>query len=119
MATTNKEAASLYGYKARVVRVVDGDTLVLDVDLGFSVVLKGQTLRMARVNAPERKGATLTAGDKSKEALRARLEGKEVTIRTFRGGEDKYGRILADVYLDGECVNDWLLQEGLAVSFMA
>lgn len=109
---------SPYTYKAIVKRVVDGDTLVVDIDLGFHMNLMGQSLRMARVNAPETKGVTASAGLHSKDELTKKLEGKEVVLRTFRSGEDKYGRMLAEVFLGDECVNDWLLKEGLAVPFM-
>ena len=109
---------SPYTYKAVVKRVVDGDTLVVDIDLGFHMNLMGQSLRMARVNAPETKGITTSAGLHSKVELTKKLEGKEVVLRTFRSGEDKYGRMLAEVFLGDECVNDWLLKEGLAVPFM-
>jgi len=107
-----------YTYKATVKRVVDGDTIVVDIDLGFHITIKDHPLRMARVNAPEKKGATLDAGTKSMNALKERLEGKEVIVRTYKTGEDKYGRLLADVFLGDECINDWLLKEGYASPFM-
>jgi micrococcal nuclease len=109
---------SPYTYKATVKRVVDGDTIVVDIDLGFHVTIKDHPLRMARINAPEKKGETFAAGTKSMNVLKQKLEGKEIVIRTYRSGEDKYGRLLADVFLNDECVNDWLLKEGHAIPFM-
>ena len=44
-----------YTYNAVITRVVDGDTLVVDIDAGFDIWLRGQTLRLNRVNAPEMK----------------------------------------------------------------
>lgn len=107
-----------YTYKATVKRIVDGDTIVVDIDLGFHITIKDHPLRLARINAPEKKGATLATGTKSSNALKQRLEGKEVIVHTHKSGEDKYGRLLADIFLGEECINDWLLKEGLAVSFM-
>ena len=40
-------------YKAKVVRVVDGDTMILDIDLGFDVVLRNQSVRLYKVDTPE------------------------------------------------------------------
>lgn len=70
----------LYHYKATVKRVIDGDTVVVDVDLGFSVVLRDQPVRLAKVNTPEKKGKTKAAGVAAKEALEAKLSGKEVVL---------------------------------------
>ena len=107
-----------YLFNAKVTRVIDGDTVVVDVDLGFFVTLRDQTLRLAKVNAPELKGKTAEEGAKSKEALRQLVEGKDVVLRTYKSGNDKYGRILAEVFVGDKNVNDWLVTEGLAKPFM-
>lgn len=109
---------ALYHYAAVVTKVIDGDTIVVDVDLGFSIHLRDQYLRLARINTPELKGSTKTAGLKSKDALASKLANKKIYIKTRKVEKDKYGRILAEVYADDECVNDWLLQEGLAVPYL-
>jgi micrococcal nuclease len=57
----------MYTYKAAVIDVTDGDTIVVDIDLGFGVWLRKQSIRMAKINAPELKGATVEAANKSKE----------------------------------------------------
>lgn len=105
---------SLYTYRARVTAVYDGDTLTADIDLGFSVVLRGQSIRLARINAPEVRGSSADKGVISRDALRARVLGKDVVLRTFRDAREKYGRWLGEIWIDGACINDWLLSEGLA-----
>lgn len=96
---------------ATVDRVVDGDTVVLSIDLGFGTWLHGQHVRLVAVgqdgrpasyNAPEARGPLATeAGAAATEALREMLPvGREVTIETFKGpATDKYGRWLAVIWL--------------------
>lgn len=82
-----------YLYKAKIIDVVDGDTLILHIDLGFEVIKK-QRVRLTQINAPEIKTA---AGKKSHQYLRdlcASIE--EVAIKTNK--VDIYGRYLVDVF---------------------
>lgn len=112
---------SLHVYKAFVTNVIDGDTIVVDIDLGFSMFLHDQHLRLARVNAPELKGETKDAGLASKNALASKILNHYVYVKTYKSGRDKYGRILAEIVTIEEpslCVNDWLLAEGHAIEFM-
>jgi len=110
---------NLYHYRIQVVRVVDGDTIIAHVDLGFGVFLQNQSIRLARINAPELHGESKEQGKKSKEALVGKLLGKKTFIKTQKDDREKYGRLLADLYLeDGTCVNDWLLLENLAKPFI-
>lgn len=105
---------NLYTYRAKVTAVYDGDTLTADIDLGFSVVLRDQTVRLARINAPEMRGAGAEMGVKSRDALRSQVLGKTVVLRTIKDSREKYGRWLGEVWVNDKCVNDWLLAEGLA-----
>ena len=109
---------NLYTYRAKVTAVYDGDTLTADIDLGFSVVLQGQTVRLARINAPEVRGSSASAGIKSRDALRTQVLGKTVVLRTIKDSREKYGRWLGEVWVDGVCINDWLLTEGLANKYV-
>lgn len=82
-----------YLYKAKIIDVVDGDTLILNVDLGFKVI-KEQRIRLAQIDAPEMEDEN---GRKSFQYLRdlcARLEW--VVVRTNK--IDIYGRYLGDVF---------------------
>jgi len=110
---------NLYHYRIQVVRVVDGDTIIAHIDLGFDFELKNQYIRLARINAPEMKGESKELGEKSKEALVGKLLGKRVFVRTQKHEKEKYGRLLGELYLeDGTCINDWLLSENLAKPYM-
>lgn len=105
----------MYHYKAYIDSVVDGDTAHVIFDLGFNIALY-EKIRLKGINAPELKGDTLEAGEKAREYLRELVEGKQVEIQTY--GKDKYGRWLADVFLDGENINQKMIDSGNAVPYM-
>ena len=102
----------MYIYNAIIVSVYDGDTVTADIDLGFEVWLKGQKLRLLNIDTPEVRGKEKAEGIVSRDALRSRILGKEVKIKSDRKG--KYGRWLVEIFLDDENINNWLLAEGLA-----
>jgi micrococcal nuclease len=93
------------------VRVVDGDTVVLDIDLGFHLKLEARPVRLAKINAPElHEPAGKIAADYVHDLLPA---GKQVTLESH--SLDKYGRILGSIGLpDGFDLATMLLGEGYA-----
>jgi endonuclease YncB( thermonuclease family) len=97
-------------YPAKIVRVVDGDTVALDVDTGFHNRF-AYNFRLNGINAPEGKSL---AGVRLSEML---YPGREVTVTTWKA--DKYGRWLADITIPNLCpsVCRLLLDEGLAVPY--
>lgn len=104
----------LYTYRAFVRKVYDGDTVTLDIDLGFDVVLREQKVRLLRINAPEVRGEERESGLASRDALRKRIANKWVVLRTESDRKGKFGRWLGEIWFEGECVNDWMLAEGHA-----
>ena len=115
-ASVMASASHLYHYRAAVTEVYDGDTLTVDIDLGLGVWLRGQKIRLFGIDAPELKGETKEAGQAARDWLREKVQGKSVLIKTFRDGREKYGRLLAEVWLEGEIlsINDRLVHEGMA-----
>jgi micrococcal nuclease len=108
----------MYQYKIKKInRVVDGDTVDLDIDLGFGITLS-QRVRLKDINAPEIRTLDLeekAKGLEAKEWLEKELaKPGEWIIETTK--EDKYGRILGTLYLVGEpvTVNERMLNEGIA-----
>jgi endonuclease YncB( thermonuclease family) len=87
----------------RVVRVVDGDTLVLLV-AGH----EQERIRLAGIDCPERKQAF---GTRAKQALTRRVAGKEVTVEWAK--RDRYGRIVGKVVYGGHDVDLALVREGM------
>ena len=111
--------ATLYEYRAIVTKVYDGDTIWADIDLGFYTWKKDEHLRLLGINAPEVRGIERPQGLVSRDALAARIMGKEIIIRTEKDSRGKYGRYLARIFLDDEDINSWLVSEGYAVPYMS
>jgi micrococcal nuclease len=110
---------TLYHYKAIVTSVYDGDTCTVDIDLGLSTWIRGEKLRLYRINAPERKGNERAKGLLSRDFLKSKIEGKEITIETIKDRKEKFGRYLAEVWLEEKKgkfinINDLLVTEGFA-----
>jgi micrococcal nuclease len=102
-------------YQATIIRVVDGDGVVADVDLGFRITHR-ITARLYGINAPEMRTA---AGPPAKGALAALVLGKQLEVETVRDRTDKFGRMLLTIYFDdGTSVNDWLVTHGYAVPYL-
>ena len=110
----------MYEYKAFVRKVYDGDTITVDIDLGFEVMLKNQKLRLYGINTPEVRGESRELGIAVRDLVRQRISNKWVTLKTHKDKKGKYGRWLGEIYESGaeESLNDWLLNEGYAVEFM-
>ena len=102
----------MYEYRAYVTKVYDGDTITVDIDLGFEVWLKGQKLRLSGIDTPEVRGSSRSEGLKARDALRVMILEKVISIKSH--GRGKYGRWLADIYLEGVNINQRLLSEGFA-----
>jgi len=119
----------MYNYKCKVVRVVDGDTIDVDIDLGLDVTLRKQRLRLADIDAPERyheDGDRATTWLRHKLFFREKLEDEGVCyIQTYKKGS--FGRYLATIWLteddyDGNLIsttlNDMMVKEGYAVPYV-
>ena len=116
-------------YDVTVLKVVDGDTVDVDIDLGFGVCLKDERVRIMGIDTPESRTSDRVE-DLFGEAAKARLKelmkhgGKLITTED-RKGEDmkgKFGRILGDFYVERyegqrERVTDILVEEGHAVAY--
>lgn len=102
----------MFEYQAKIVRVLDGDTIAVKIDLGFGVWID-QTVRLARINAQELHGKSAVAALIAKTALSDYLMNKPgpMVLRTYKGGRDTFNRYLADVLMGPEqiCVNDWMV----------
>jgi len=105
----------MFEYKARVLRVVDGDTLWLSVDCGFDLALR-MTVRLAGLDAPEKR---TPAGPVATAFVRAWLAGNpDFTLRTEKDSRERYGRYLGTlVSSTGESLNEALIASGNAVPY--
>ena len=114
----------MYQYKCKINKVLDGDTVAIDLDLGFNIILANQHVRMAGVDTPE--SITTNKEEKprgllSKKKLAEKLPvGSWQKINTLRAdsNDDKFGRILGEFILeDGTNVNQWLIENNYAVLY--
>ena len=114
----------MYEYKCNIVKIVDGDTVDVDIDLGFGVWLKDERVRIMGIDTPEsrtRDKVEKKFGLASKARLKELL-GKDTILKTQvgRGGEDmkgKFGRILGDFLVHGKKAGEILIKEGHAVAY--
>lgn len=114
----------MYEYKCKITRIVDGDTVDVDIDLGFDIWLKGERVRIIGIDTPESR----TRDDVEKLfglAAKKRLEellGETGILKTVidrNGGDakEKFGRILGDFVVGDRTVTEILIEEGHAVKY--
>jgi len=120
----------MYDYKCKVVKVVDGDTVDVDIDLGFGVWMRDERVRVMGIDTPESRTRDLVEkkfGLAAKERLKGLL-GKTSVLRTqvSKSGEDmkgKFGRILGDFDVYCAKTDSWrpatkiMIEEGHAVEY--
>ena len=105
---------SQFIYNAFVDSVYDGDTITCTIDCGFGIQFKKQKIRLYGINTPEVRGPEKEQGIISRDRLRERILQKKIQLQTIKDKKGKYGRYLGIILLDGENLNDWLVNEGLA-----
>jgi micrococcal nuclease len=128
-AIQNRINNNMYQYKVSVVKVVDGDTIDVDIDLGFSTVLKKQRVRMVGIDTPESRTRDLVEkkfGKASKKHLKKLLESAE-SLSLISHDKGKFGRILGTViahFAEGHPVyeteiniNDQMIKDHHAVKY--
>lgn len=115
-----------YRYRAKVVRVVDGDTFDVNLDLGFGVWLRRQRLRLEGIDTPKIRGKERPEGLIAKQFVEEALLPKEHTTRnhkviveTFKDKMGKYGCLLAVIWYavrrdEFRNLNVELVEKGLA-----
>ena len=111
----------MYEYKCKVVRVVDGDTVDVDIDLGFGVWLRKQRIRMYGIDTPESRTSDAEEkiyGKAASAFLTKWTNSNDLTLKTFKDGKGKYGRILGELWYGGEHnINQLLVDNHHAVRY--
>ena len=111
-------------YRAHVVSVYDGDTITVNVNLGFNIIMNNQKIRLFGINTPEVRGEERPEGLKIKEIVKNMIEGKDIILYTIsdKNGNDKTGsfkRYLGIIVTqDGINVNKYLIDNNYAEVFM-
>ena len=122
----------MYEYRVKVIKIVDGDTVDVDIDLGFGIILKDERVRIMGIDTPEsrtrdkvEKAFGLAAKNRVKELL-ANKSGPILKTQINKDGEDmrgKFGRVLGDFTVYDAKIDAWrpltelLVEEGHAVAY--
>ena len=107
--------SNIYYYKAFITKIYDGDTLTCDIDCGFGIVKKKQKIRLFGINTPEVRGESREQGLISRDKLREKILNKDIILQTIKDKKGKYGRWLGVIYYENQNINDWLVENNLAV----
>jgi micrococcal nuclease len=114
----------MYEYRAHLVKVVDGDTVDVDIDLGFGVWLKDERVRIMGIDTPEsrtrdkvEKVFGLAAKNRLKELIEKKCILKTVAAKDGEDMKGKFGRILGDFIVDDKLVTEIMIDEGHAVKY--
>jgi len=120
----------MYEYRCTIIKVVDGDTVDVDIDLGFDIVLRGVRIRVHGIDAPESRTSDKLEkqfGLASKEKVKSLIpEGSQQILRTIKdrdGGDakGKFGRILGDFLVkynsEDKLLTEIMIDECFAVRY--
>jgi len=113
----------MYQYKAIITKVIDGDTVDVDIDLGFDVWLKNQRIRLYGIDTPESRTSDKVEkvfGNLAKaKVLHFCPVGEQIVLQTKTDdSRGKYGRILGELITkDGVNVNTYLVDNAYAVQY--
>ena len=104
-----------------MIRVVDGDTVDIDIDLGFGVWMRKQRIRMYGIDTPESRTSDKVEkkyGLAAKDFLVKWTNAGELTLRTFKDDRGKFGRILGELWWGGkQNINQLLVDNHHAVRY--
>lgn len=115
----------MYEYRCEVVKIIDGDTVDVDIDLGFGVWLRKERIRLYGIDTPEsrtRDKEEKKYGLAAKKFLTGMLDDKGgIILKTQKDAEGKFGRILGELwrttdYAD-KSINDYMIEKHHAVAY--
>jgi micrococcal nuclease len=112
----------MYDYRVQIKKVIDGDTVDVDIDLGFGVWLKKERVRIMGIDTPESRTSDKVEklfGLASKNALKHLLPigSMQVLIIDEYDAKGKFGRILGDFLIEDEKVTDIMIAQGHCVPY--
>ena len=116
----------MFEYSCKLIKVIDGDTIDIDIDLGFGVWLRNQRIRMYGIDTPESRTRDLEEkkyGLAAKKFLTGMLDDKGgIILKTHKDATGKFGRILGELwrttdYAD-KSINDYMVEKHHAAAYM-
>lgn len=109
----------MYEYKAKLLKIIDGDTIDAEIDLGFKISVR-KRIRFLGINAPETRTRDLEekqAGLKTKSRLETLFDASKGVFTLKSHGVGKFGRVLGEIFIENININELLLKEGLASKY--
>jgi micrococcal nuclease len=113
----------MYEYKARLIRVIDGDTIDADIDLGFGVWVR-QRIKLYGINTPDSKSKDPEVRDKGIASRNKLIEilPREFVVQTILNKRGKFGRVLGNLFVQvdehhKQNINDTMVEEGVATHY--
>ena len=111
----------MYEYRCKITRIVDGDTMDIDIDLGFGVWLHKERVRIYGIDTPEsrtRDKVEKKYGLMAKEFVKQFVKGNSIILSTKEyDAKGKFGRILGDIIVDRKSLSETMIQEHHAVPY--
>lgn len=115
----------MHEYRCVITKVVDGDTVDVDIDLGFGVWLRKQRVRMYGIDTPESRTKDLEEkkyGLAAKDFLTDMLNDEAgITLKTHKDAKGKFGRILGEFWrttsFADKSINDYMIEKHHAVAY--
>ena len=116
----------MHEYRCKVVKIIDGDTVDVDIDLGFGVWLHKERIRMYGIDTPESRTRDLEEkkyGLAAKDFLTGMLDDKGgIVLKTHKDGKGKFGRILGELWrttdFANQSINEYMIEKHHAVRYM-
>ncbi len=109
----------MYKYKANLLKVIDGDTIDAQIDLGFGIFVN-KRIRLWGIDAPEVKTRDMKEkkrGKLAKKRLKSILEQNNGKFSLFSKGFGKFGRCLGEIFIENQSINNLLIEEGLVLEY--
>ena len=110
----------MHTYQCKIVKVVDGDTVDVDIDLGFGIWLRNQRIRMYGIDTPESRTRDLEEKKYGKAATAYLVNWTNaggIVLKTYKDGKGKYGRILGELWYADVNINKKMVEEHHAVEY--
>ena len=114
----------MFEYSCKLIKVIDGDTIDIDIDLGFGVWLRNQRIRMYGIDTPESRTRDLEEkkyGLAAKAFLTEMLDDSQLTLKTHKDERGKFGRILGEIWrttnFADQSINDYMIEKHHAVAY--
>ena len=115
----------MYEYRCKVVKIIDGDTVDVDIDLGFGVWLHKERVRLYGIDTPESRTRDLEEkkyGLAAKDFLTGMLDDDQIILKTHKDKTGKFGRILGELwrttnYAD-QSINNYMIDKHHAVMYL-